>query len=158
MVSVLACAHVAWAHDARQHDQPAQTAKGHAGSFGMPGSARNISQTIAIHMTDAMRFSPETFAVVPGETVRLYIANDGKVAHEFVLGTPGEIAEHEQMMRRMPQMAHTEANAVRVEPGQAADIVWKFSAPGNFVYACLLPGHHEAGMQGTITVKARGTR
>ena len=124
----------------------------------MPGPARNVSRTVAIRMTDAMRFTPAGFAVGQGESVRLHIANDGKLAHEFVLGTPQEIAEHERTMHRMPRMPQTEANAVRVEPGQSADIVWKFSVSGDFVYACLLPGHHEAGVQGTITVKARGAR
>jgi uncharacterized cupredoxin-like copper-binding protein len=56
------------------------------------------------------------------------------------------------MMRQMPGMVHTDASSVRVAPGASAEIVWTFSKSGQFFYACLIPGHWEAGMQGTITV------
>ena len=36
--------------------------------------------------------------------------------------------------------------------GQTGDIVWTFNRPGNFDFACLIAGHYQAGMTGTITV------
>ena len=41
----------------------------------------------------------------------------------------------------------------RVAPGKSDEITWKFSKSGEFNFACLIPGHFEAGMIGRITVK-----
>ncbi|MBS0194800.1 MAG: cupredoxin family protein [Proteobacteria bacterium] len=130
-----------WAHDGD-----------HAAGIGQPGVAKAAQRTLTIVTTDAMRFDPPAFAVTAGQTVRLHIVNMGKLVHEFVLGTDADIAAHAKMMRAMPDMAHADASSVRVEPGKSADLVWKFSVPGRFAYACLLPGHTEAGMHGVVTV------
>lgn len=159
MIALLAGAQGAWAHDDKQHAQgAAHSAAPQAGSFGQPGTAKNVTRTVAIHMTDTMRFTPGALTFKRGETVRLHIVNDGKLPHEFILGTRQEIAEHTDMMRRMPGMVHADANAVSVAPGKSADSVWKFSVAGTFLYACLVPGHHEAGMQGIVTVTGRVKR
>ncbi|MEO6171928.1 MAG: cupredoxin family protein [Arenimonas sp.] len=125
-----------------------------AESIGHAANAKEAKRTIAVHMNDSMRFTPGSFNVKLGETIRIRITNDGKLPHEFVLGTEQDIAEHAEMMRQMPNMVHQDANAVRVAPGHTADLVWKFSNVGNFLYACLIPGHWEAGMRGTIKVSA----
>ena len=120
--------------------------------FGQPGLAKNVARTIPITLSDTMRFTPDKLSVKQGETIRLRITNAGKIPHEFVLGTREELAEHAQMMRQMPGMMHSDANAVQVAPGQSADIVWQFSRSGNFLFACLIPGHREAGMEGSVAV------
>jgi uncharacterized cupredoxin-like copper-binding protein len=99
-----------------------------------------------------MRFIPDKLTIKRGETIRLHISNAGKIPHEFVLGTRQELAEHATMMRQMPGMTHSDANAVQVAPGKSADIVWQFSKPGNFLFACLIPGHRESGMEGSVAV------
>lgn len=43
-----------------------------------------------------------------------------------------------------------------VPPGQRGDLVWHFNRAGDFEFACLIPGHFEAGMRGTLRVKAAG--
>lgn len=35
-----------------------------------------------------------------------------------------------------------------VKPGEAGEIIWQFSKAGEYVFACLMPGHLEAGMAG----------
>ena len=35
------------------------------------------------------------------------------------------------------------------------DIVWQFNRAGQFDFACLIAGHYQAGMTGTITVLPR---
>jgi uncharacterized cupredoxin-like copper-binding protein len=148
--------HSAWAHDEKPRDQDAaQSVAPHDASFGQPGVTKNVTRTVSIHMSDAMRFTPDSLAFNQGDTVGLHIINDGKLPHEFVFGTQREIDEHAQMMLRMPTMVHTDASSVRVAPGTSADIVWKFSQPGKFLYACLVPGHKEAGMHGIVTVAAK---
>ena len=34
-------------------------------------------------------------------------------------------------------------------------MVWNFNRPGEFQFACLVAGHFEAGMKGTISVKPK---
>jgi len=61
--------------------------------------------------------------------------------------------KHAEMMRKNPDMEHDDANGKRLAPKQTDQIVWKFSKAGDFEYSCLIPGHREAGMTGTIVVK-----
>jgi uncharacterized cupredoxin-like copper-binding protein len=56
-------------------------------------------------------------------------------------------------MRKNPDMEHDEPNGRRVSPGRSDEIVWRFSKSGEFNFACLIPGHREAGMDGSIAVK-----
>ncbi|EEA03878.1 blue (type 1) copper domain [Burkholderia sp. H160] len=71
----------------------------------------------------------------------------------MTLGSKRELKEHADMMRSMPNMTHRAANSVTVEPRRTGDLVWQFTHAGTFDFACLQPGHFEAGMKGTITVK-----
>lgn len=111
------------------------------------------TRTIDIRMDDAMRFYPDRIEVAAGETVRLRVSNTGRVAHELVLGETDALLAHAKAMREHPDMsAHHEANAITVDPGQTGEIVWTFSHPGTVDFACLLPGHYEAGMTGKIEI------
>lgn len=124
----------------------------HASMAGKGGDPAKVGRTIAVEMNDTMRFTPGDVSVKAGETVRFFIVNKGKVPHEMVIGTPEEIAEHAEMMKKMPGMAHKEANQITLAPGQRGGIVWQFGKAGTVTYACLVPGHKEAGMVGTVEV------
>jgi uncharacterized cupredoxin-like copper-binding protein len=121
--------------------------------FGHAGVASQATRTLAVSMTDAMRFEPAEIHMRTGETVRIVVANKGKLRHEFVLGTMKELREHAEMMRKFPAMEHHDPHMASVEPGAKAAIVWRFTKPGTFHYACLEPGHLEAGMVGKIVVR-----
>jgi uncharacterized cupredoxin-like copper-binding protein len=56
-------------------------------------------------------------------------------------------------MKNNPAMEHEEPNGREVEPGKTGELVWRFSKAGEFEFACLIPGHREAGMVGKIVVK-----
>ena len=127
----------------------------HAAAIGEPGSPANVSRTVEVAMNDTMRFTPATIAVKKNETIRFVLKNDGKLKHEMVLGTPKELKAHAAMMRQMPDMKHADPNMAGVEPGKTGELVWKFTKPGSFDFACLQPGHFEAGMKGKIVVAAR---
>jgi uncharacterized cupredoxin-like copper-binding protein len=51
-------------------------------------------------------------------------------------------------------MEHDEPYMAHVSPGKRGDIVWTFNRAGDFEFACLIPGHFEAGMRGTVRVRA----
>lgn len=110
-------------------------------------------RTVTVEMSDHMRFTPAVITVQRGETIRLNVVNKGKMLHELVLGTPQEIKRHAQAMKRNPAMHHDEPGMVHVQPGQRGEIVWQFTKPGEFQFACLLPGHYEAGMVGKVVVQ-----
>jgi uncharacterized cupredoxin-like copper-binding protein len=121
--------------------------------WGIAGDPKKATRTIEIRMTDDMRFAPKEIQVKLGETVRLVAVNVGKVLHEIVIGTPQELKAHAEMMKKHPGMEHDEPYMAHIDPGKKGDIVWTFNRAGTFEFACLIPGHFEAGMIGRITVK-----
>ena len=116
-----------------------------------PASA-SAPRSIAIGMFDSMRFAPARLTVTRGETVRFVVRNKGQARHEIVIGTPDEIAHHRHAMQRDSGMAHAAPNMAHVAPGRREQLTWRFDFAGQLVFACLLPGHYEAGMHGAITV------
>jgi uncharacterized cupredoxin-like copper-binding protein len=116
--------------------------------WGIAGDPKKATRTIEIRMTDDMRFAPKAIQVKLGETVRLVAVNAGKVLHEIVIGTPQELKAHAEMMKKHPGMEHDEPYMAHVNPGQKGTIVWTFNRAGSFEFACLIPGHFEAGMIG----------
>lgn len=132
-------------------------AGGHeADAIGKPGVAAKVSRTVKVDMTDDMRFSFSNVAVKRGETVRFIVKNSGKVKHEMVLGTEKDLKEHAEAMKKNPGMEHADENMVSVEPGKTGEIIWQFTKAGKVDYACLQPGHYEAGMKGIVTVAGGG--
>jgi len=121
--------------------------------FGREGDPQKVTKTIKVDMTDTMRFTPSNLTVKRGETVKFVVRNDGKVLHEMVLGTRQALKEHAGLMKKFPEMEHADANMAHVKPGRAGEIVWQFTKPGEFQFACLQPGHFEAGMVGKVLVK-----
>ncbi len=119
---------------------------------GDSGDAAKVTRTIELVMDDTMRFSPSQFNVKPGETVRFFMKNNGKIPHEMVIGSVAELKEHAAMMQKMPGMKHAEPNMITVNPGQKGGLVWQFPQAGTVDFACLLPGHMEAGMIGKVKV------
>jgi uncharacterized cupredoxin-like copper-binding protein len=105
-------------------------------------------------MSDDMRFTPSTINVNEGETVRFVVANKGKVRHEIVIGTRKALDEHAALMQKVPNMEHDEPHMAHVSARKKSELVWKFNRRGEFDFACLIPGHYQAGMVGTITVAA----
>jgi uncharacterized cupredoxin-like copper-binding protein len=121
-------------------------------AFGRTGDPSKAARTIRIDMSDTMRFAPDAIQVRRGETVSFEIANAGRVLHEMVIGTEAELKAHAEMMKKFPGMEHEEPYMAHVDPGKSGRIVWQFTKPGEYRFACLIPGHFEAGMVGRITV------
>ena len=145
----------AFAHGDEEHAAPRKfdVSKVEATDFGQEGNPKKVTKTIKVDMTDTMRFTPSDVTVKRGETVKFVVHNDGKVLHEMVLGTKEAIAEHAELMKRFPEMEHADANMAHVKPGKSGEIVWQFTKSGEFKFACLQPGHFEAGMVGKVAVK-----
>jgi uncharacterized cupredoxin-like copper-binding protein len=120
--------------------------------FGIAGLRKRVRRTVIIDMDDTMRFTPSRVDVEEGDTIRFVLRNKGQVRHEWVLGTGADLKIHAEMMRRQPDMAHDALHMVHLDPGQNDELVWTFNRAGRFAFACLISGHHEAGMVGTLVV------
>jgi uncharacterized cupredoxin-like copper-binding protein len=142
----------AWAHGEKKH--AAGAVKKEQKDWGIAGDAKDAARTLQCRMLDTMRFVPERVDARLGETIRFAVRNTGKVMHEFVIGTKKENAEHAALMLKFPNMEHDEPYMAHVAPGKTGYIVWTFNRPGEFEFACLIPGHYQAGMAGAIVVAA----
>ena len=137
----------------------AQAAGQHAGghdesAIGEPGKAARVTRTVRIDMSDAMRYTPSSINARQGETIRFVVKNSGRVKHELVLGTEAELKEHYEVMKKFPEMEHADANMVTVAPGKTGEVIWRFTKAGKIDFACLQPGHYDAGMKGAVAVTA----
>lgn len=148
-------ASAAFAHGDEERAEPRKfdAAKVEPTDFGREGDPKKVTRTIKVDMADSMRFTPADITVKRGETVRFVVGNSGKLLHEMVLGTRQALQEHAALMKKFPEMEHADAHMAHVKPGKAGDIVWQFTKAGEFQFACLQPGHFEAGMVGKVTVK-----
>ena len=125
-------------------------------SAGEPGDPKKPARVVQISMKEEdgkMLFIPQRVEVKRGEQVKFILRNNGELDHEFVLATTEENLQHAEEMKKNPEMEHDDPNAKRIIPKKTNEIVWKFSKAGTFEYGCLIPGHREAGMTGTVIVK-----
>ena len=144
--AVIASGSHAGGHGHAHGATPTQTA------IGEPGVADQVTRTLAVDMSDQMRFTPSDIRVRRGETVRFVIRNTGQLKHEFSLGTRQELAAHYELMKKFPDMVHDEPNKVSLAPGEQGEVLWRFTRAGTVDFACLYPGHYEAGMKGRVRV------
>lgn len=145
--------HAGHGSDAAEMAMDDHDSDAHNNMAGKPGDAAKVSRTIKIDMSDNMRFSPDEANIKAGETVRFVVNNKGRLDHEMVIGTLAELKEHAAMMRKMPTMKHAEPNMLTLAPGASGDIIWQFDQAGTVDFACLIPGHMEAGMKGQLKVR-----
>ncbi|MBK5228987.1 MAG: cupredoxin domain-containing protein [Actinobacteria bacterium] len=80
--------------------------------------------------TTEFEFSEEVLTLASGDTLEL--VNDGTVEHDITI-------EEADMM-------------VHVAPGETASATLNIE-PGDYIFYCSIPGHREAGMEGTLTIE-----
>jgi caa(3)-type oxidase subunit IV len=79
------------------------------------------------------KFDPNTLTVKPGQTVNVTLKNGGTIQHTFVL-----------------QETNTKLIA---DAGQSTTGSFKAPGPGTYQFFCDIPGHKDAGMEGTLVVQ-----
>ena len=125
-----------------------------SGSYGEPADASEADRTIEINVDNDLAFEPADFEVAVGEVVTFRLSNTGDVEHEFVLGDQAAQDEMAEMMESGDDHGGSGemSNAVSVHPGETEELTWRFTSEGTVLIGCHVPGHWEAGMQGTVTV------
>jgi uncharacterized cupredoxin-like copper-binding protein len=135
---------------------PAPAHTGHEETaYGKPGDPKKPARVVQVVMREQdgkMLFIPDRIRIRKGEQIRFQLRNNGEVDHEFVVGTLEENLKHMKEMEKNPDMEHDDPNAKRLKPKTTGEIVWQFTKAGTFDFSCLIPGHRQAGMFGTIVV------
>ncbi len=125
-------------------------------SAGEPGNPKKPAKIVQVTMGESdgkMLFVPARLEVKKGDQIKFVLRNNGELDHEFVLASTADNLKHAEEMKKHPAMVHADPNGRQLAPKKTGEIVWKFTKAGEFEYACLIPGHREAGMTGTIVVK-----
>ena len=125
-------------------------------SAGRPGDPKKPFRVVEITMREnysRMSYQPNALEVKRGEQIKFVITNAGLLAHEFILADTADNLKHAALMKKYPDMEHDDPNGKTVQPGVKAEMLWRFTKTGTFEFSCLIPGHREAGMVGTVTVK-----
>lgn len=106
----------------------------------------------------AMQYQPASFEVMAGQPVRLTFRNDDVVEHDLsVMEFPMS-----HMAATQEPMAGHDMGEMTVEPelhmasaaGGTGMLEFTPSKPGTYEFFCTVAGHKEAGMVGTLTVRA----
>lgn len=125
--------------------------------YGEPGDINDGSTRVVdlavIENENGLFFEPEVLNIGVGEQVQFKFTNKGDFEHELVIGTVEENLAHKLEMEKNPDMEHDDPNMVRLQPNQSGEVIWRFTKAGTFDYSCLLPGHRDSGMFGTIIVQ-----
>jgi len=131
---------------------------GHDAGFsaGEPGDPKKPARIVQITMNEGdgkMMYVPDRVEIKRGEQIKFVLRNNGALDHEFILATTAENLKHAEEMKKNPEMEHDDPNAKRLAPKKTNEVVWRFTKAGEFEFGCLIPGHREAGMIGTVVVK-----
>ncbi len=122
-------------------------------AFGEPADPAEADRVVEITASDDLRFTPDEISVAAGEIVTFRVTNAGSIVHDFTVGDEETQAEHEAEMAEMPGMAHDEPNLLTLDPGETAELTWRFTTPGTVLLGCHQPGHYAGGMVATVDVR-----
>ncbi len=107
------------------------------------GAAANNPAQVQITLTE-FKFdsSLTTFAV--NTPYHFVIKNAGTVAHEWMIMPRGETDVSKALVK---------VGQDQLTPGATVTQDYTFTMPGDYEFACHMPGHYEAGMKLEIVVK-----
>lgn len=111
------------------------------------GGSSTPTAEIRADMTDLM-FNPANFEAPAGTEVTLQLTNSGAVEHNFVILKKG--AEYTTGADIKPEDIIIDA---KLAAGESGEFTFKIDEAGEYDVVCNVPGHLEAGMVGTLTIK-----
>ncbi|MBL8093574.1 MAG: cupredoxin domain-containing protein, partial [Anaerolineales bacterium] len=115
------------------------------------------AQAITI-TAQGMTYQPASFEVTSGQPVRLVFQNDDVVEHDFsIIAFPmSQMSSQQEEMagHNMGDMTSQPELHVAAPVGGQGVLEFTPSKPGTYAFSCTVAGHMEAGMLGTLTVRA----
>jgi azurin len=171
ILSLLLAAPVAAQTPATQ--KPAAPATKPAGATQKPSTEKPAAaatakgRTIEIVGSEDMKFSLPAITAKPGEILTVRLVAKGSMpkiamAHNFVLLTKtanqvdfATAAMNARATDFIPadKKADVIAHTALAGGGETVEVTFKAPAAGAYPYLCSFPGHFQAGMKGTLTVK-----
>lgn len=123
-------------------------------AVGMPASGAKPDKVVHVILSDDMKITfKRDVTIEPNDVVQFVVLNTGKIDHEFSIGSKEEQLKHREMMKNMGSHAHDSGSTVTVKPGKAKQLLWHFHGDTNVELACNIPGHAEAGMVKSLSLK-----
>ncbi len=149
-------------------------------AFLIPRIAWAAPHTVTIVLKD-FRLEPPSIQLTVGEEVALTLRNEGRVAHEWLIGssivrTPEEkgfqrdllallkpkVEGHKYSLERAGRRAPGQddpstriSTGLQLQPG--GEVTLLFAVPANvqgeWEMGCLFPGHYESGMKGMLIIR-----
>ena len=117
-------------------------------------SAGSGPAELTVTSTDDFKFEPAVLTVKTGTEVTLTFKNGGAVEHSFKLLKPD--AELEHVLEETEEEHIDEELLVdihEIEGGASETLTFTAPAePGEYTFACLVPGHAQAGEVGMLNV------
>ena len=111
----------------------------------------DAAKTVRIELGE-MFFKPKNVAVEAGKPYVLELVNTGKVKHEFTAAKFFRSVATRKIESDNSEVKVPFFTEVEVLAGKTAKLFVIPVIPGSFEMLCNIPGHREAGMEGTITV------
>tara|TARA_Y100001970_G_scaffold36777_1_gene45398 strand:- start:1724 stop:2227 length:504 start_codon:yes stop_codon:yes gene_type:complete len=142
--------------------------------IGVKGKLNEVDRTVKVIMYDNY-YEPKTLEIKAGETINFEVLNAGVLVHEFNIANSMMHKNHQPEMKKMFElgilkvtsidkekmkkmakidkaMAHSHSNSLLLQPGEKANLIWKFDNAINIEIACNVPGHYQAGMIATVNI------
>ena len=142
--------------------------------IGVKGKLNEVDRTVKVIMYDNY-YEPKTLEIKAGETINFEVLNAGVLVHEFNIANSMMHKNHQPEMKKMFElgilkvtsidkekmkkmakidkaMAHSHSNSLLLQPGEKANLIWKFENAINIEIACNVPGHYQAGMIATVDI------
>lgn len=131
-------------------------------------SPRKIELTVILN---EFSFSPKAITVALGKKVEITLVNRGKQPHEFMVYTMPKagmnVREIHDWAEENPAFKDLEVEVevagvevvakqlleIEIPAGGKASLTFTPDKKGTFEIGCMIAGHYEQGMKGTLTVK-----
>ena len=147
-------------HDADEHEADEENEATEHEAEAEPNAYLEIAPKDALYLIEmtSFAFAPDVLEVNAGEVLEIAIQNVEPVLHDFTIDKIGADV-HISYLGGTGEHAHEEAQRdadvhfALTEPGSGVVHLRVFE-PGEYVFYCSVPGHQEAGMEGTLTVLA----
>jgi azurin len=167
ILSIMLAAPIAAQTPATQKPAPAATQKPAAEKPAAGAAAKGV-RTVEIVGTEDMKFTVPTITAKPGEQLRIRLTAKGAMpkiamAHNVVVLTKAAsvtdfvtAAMNARATDFIPadKKADILAHTALAGAGETVEVTFKVpAAAGDYPYLCSFPGHFQAGMKGTLTVK-----
>ena len=133
-----------------EDDDEASTGTGTTTTAQAEDPAGDPATTLDVSMSE-FKFAPANPELAHG-TVELTATNKGKTEHELVLlktnADPSKLPKDGKEVSEKDSIGEIPETA----PGQSGAETFDLK-PGKYVMVCNIPGHYDAGMYGTLTVR-----